>query len=136
MNRIEKDDVREERITNEIIVDAYGPEEQAIGWYYYLEERLAFPFQARCVQERHISPLRPGEAVEVRGVAPEEDCAHEMLVMIRWCDREMGVPLAKLEAIGRDRARREAIGDWHYWVTALPAQAGSFSGYARCNHPR
>ena len=21
-------------------------------------------------------------------------------------------------------------------VTALPAQAGSFSGYARCNHPR
>ncbi len=25
---------REERITMEIIVDAYGPEEQAMGWYY------------------------------------------------------------------------------------------------------
>jgi hypothetical protein len=26
---------REERIAMEIIVDAYGPEEQAMGWYYY-----------------------------------------------------------------------------------------------------
>jgi endonuclease I len=24
---------REERITMEIVVDAYGPEEQAMGWY-------------------------------------------------------------------------------------------------------
>ena len=28
---------REERIEMEIIVDAYGPEEQAMGWYYYLD---------------------------------------------------------------------------------------------------
>jgi hypothetical protein len=32
-----KDEEREERITNEIIVDAYGPEELAMGWYYHLE---------------------------------------------------------------------------------------------------
>lgn len=35
---------REQRIANEAIVDAYGPEEQAIGWYYYLEQRLYFRF--------------------------------------------------------------------------------------------
>jgi hypothetical protein len=29
-----KDQEREERISNEVIVDAYGPEEQAMGWYY------------------------------------------------------------------------------------------------------
>ena len=28
---------REERIHDEIIMDAYVPEEQAMGWYYYLE---------------------------------------------------------------------------------------------------
>jgi hypothetical protein len=116
MKRIEEDEVREERIINEIIVDAYGPEEQAMGWYCYLEDRLAFPFKARCVRERRISPLRPGEEVDVMGMAPEEDCMHEMLVLIRWCDREMGVPLAQLEATGRDRERKEAIGDWHYWM--------------------
>ena len=31
-----RDEHREERISMEIIVDAYGPEEQAMGWYYYL----------------------------------------------------------------------------------------------------
>ncbi len=32
MTRPAKDDEREERIHMEIIVDAYGPEEQALGW--------------------------------------------------------------------------------------------------------
>ncbi len=31
------------------IVDAYGPEEQALGWYYYLENKIGFPFQAKCI---------------------------------------------------------------------------------------
>ena len=43
-----KDKTREERISMEIIVDANGPEEQAMGWYYYLEEKLQFPFTALC----------------------------------------------------------------------------------------
>ncbi len=44
MDRIEEDPEREERIEMEVIVDAYGPEEQAMGWYYYLKDRIAFPF--------------------------------------------------------------------------------------------
>ena len=58
MARPPRDEEREERITMEIIVDAYGADEQALGWYYYLEEHLAFPFRARCIAERSISPLR------------------------------------------------------------------------------
>lgn len=44
MASIERDEAREARITMEAVVDAYGPEEQAMGWYYYLADRLAFPF--------------------------------------------------------------------------------------------
>jgi len=33
MKKPKKDPIREERIHNEAIVDAYGPEEQALGWY-------------------------------------------------------------------------------------------------------
>jgi hypothetical protein len=40
-----RDPVREDRIQDEVIVDAYGPEEQAVGWYYYLEAKIRFPFQ-------------------------------------------------------------------------------------------
>ena len=40
MARPKRDPVREERIHEEIIVDAYGPEEQAMGWYSYLEDKI------------------------------------------------------------------------------------------------
>jgi hypothetical protein len=116
MERIEKDEEREERIVMEIIVDAYGPEEQALGWYYYLKGRLTFPFRARCVRERRVSPLWLDEEVEVLEMAPDEDCEHGMFVMIQWRDREMGVPLEQLEAVKADRETEEAIGDWRYWV--------------------
>jgi hypothetical protein len=43
MSRVEYDEIREERIEMEIIVDAYNPEEQAMGWYYYLDNNLDFP---------------------------------------------------------------------------------------------
>jgi hypothetical protein len=54
MRKPTKDPIREDRIHNEAIVDAYGPEEKAMSWYYYLRD---------------------------------------MLVLIRWQDRNMAVPL-------------------------------------------
>jgi hypothetical protein len=66
-----RDRLREERIHNEVIVDAYGPEEQALGWYYFLEDKLRFPFPARCISAKVVSPLRKGETVEVLRMAPE-----------------------------------------------------------------
>lgn len=116
MAKVERDEVRETRILMEAIVDAYGPEEQAMGWYYYLEDRLSFPFQAQCITERRRSPLKHGDTVEVIDMAAEEECLHEMLVEIRWLDRELAVPLAQLEAIGSDEQSQEGIADWHYWV--------------------
>ena len=43
MARPKKDEEREERIQMEIIVDAYEPEEQALGWHAYLSDNLHFP---------------------------------------------------------------------------------------------
>src|SRR5215207_3802223 len=114
-----RDPARERRIHDEIIVDAYGPEEQAMGWYYYLERVLGFPFPARCRTARAISPLRPSERVTVTGMAPEAECEHEMFVQIHWQDRPLAVPLAQLEVRGLravDADTREAIADWHYWL--------------------
>jgi hypothetical protein len=71
---IETDEVRERRITMEAVVDAYDEQERAIGWYYYLEQRLDFPFLTRCATRRSTSPLKVGEVVEVIGMAPVEEC--------------------------------------------------------------
>jgi len=112
----QEDEEREERITMEIIVDAYDSEEQAMGWYYYLEGTLQFPFTARCVAQRAISPLELGEEVEVVGMAPVEECDHEMFVMIQWKSRELAVPLIELQGVDVDEKTQQAIEDWHYWV--------------------
>ena len=116
MPKPKKDPVREERIQNEAIVDTYGSEEQALGWYYYLENQIKFPFAARCIASNVVSPLRKGETVEARCLAPEDSCAHDMLVLIRWRGRNVAVPLSQLTATDADESTVEAIGDWHYWL--------------------
>lgn len=116
MTRPDKDESREERIHMEIVVDAYDPEEQAMGWYNYLDDILQFPFSARCIVRRTISPLEPGEEVEVVEMAPAEECEHEMFVLIRWKQRQLAVPLMQLEGIQVDEETQQAIDDWHYWV--------------------
>ncbi len=113
---MEKDNAREARIENEIIVDAYGPEEQAMGWHVYLEDHISFPFRARCIAKRTISPLEIDEQVNVVGMAPEDDCMHDMFVIIDWQGRRMGVPLSQLEPIGVDEETKTVVEDWHYWV--------------------
>ena len=116
MSPIEKNLEREDRIHNEAIVDAYGPEEQALGWYYYLDNEISFPFQAECIETRRTSPLKQGEQVTVTGMSPEDDCEREMFVQIEWQGREMGVPLAQLQPLDVDDETAQAVGDWHYWV--------------------
>ncbi len=113
----QRDEAREHRIAYEAIVDAYGPEEQAMGWYYYLAEKCFFPFTATCIAWRVVSPLQKGDEVEILGMAPEEECEHEMFVLTRWSPRDLAVPLAQIKPISvTDEETLEAVGDWHYWV--------------------
>lgn len=116
MAKLKRDPIREDRIHNEAIVDAYGPEKQAMGWYYYLEDKIRFPFQAKCIASKVVSPLRKGESVEVRRMAPEDTCTSDMLVLIHWQGRSMAVPLSQLAPVNADESTVQAIGDWHYWV--------------------
>ena len=117
MAKKKKDEDREERITNEIIVDAYGPEEQAMGWYYYLQEHCCFPFTATCIKHRVTSPLIEGDEVEILEMAPEEECEHEMFVFTRWDPKNLAIPLSQAKPISpTDEETKEAVADWHYWV--------------------
>src|SRR5690348_15495252 len=109
------DDNFDERLGMEIITDA-KPDELWIGWYYYPEAHLRFPFKGRCVAERLTSPLQVGEVVEVRGMSPEEECEHEMFVNIGWQHRLLAVPLSQLAGVDVDDGTEQAIGDWHTWI--------------------
>ena len=56
--------------------------------------------------------------MDVLEMAPEDECRHEMFVGIRWERRPLGVPLSQLKPISHtDRETKEAVSDWHYWVS-------------------
>jgi hypothetical protein len=117
MSQVERDEAREERITMEAVVDAYGAEEQAMGWYYYLDDRIQFPFTATCKSKRRTSPLAEGSKVNVVGMASEDECMHEMFVEVEWDGDTLAVPLSQIEPIDlEDMEGVEAIADWDYWV--------------------
>jgi len=111
-----QDKQRERRIQQEIVVDAHNAEEQAMGWYYYLEAQLGFPFRAKCIAPRAISPLRKGQEVEVVGLAPAEECERQMFITVTWEDRTLALPLAQLQTTQANKATRQAVEDWYYWV--------------------
>ena len=117
MRKPPKDSNREDRIENEVIVDAYGSQEKATSWHCYLEGNVRFPFRATCIAWKSTSPLKKGEVVDVQSMASDDDCSHDMLVLISWQGRTFAVPLSQLAAVDVDPSTAEAVADWHYWLS-------------------
>lgn len=114
--KVEENPVIEERITMEIVVDAYNEAETAMGWYYYLKDRMTFPFQAECTEKRSISPLKLETEITVTGMAHEDECLREMFVEIEYEDDSLSVPLSQVKPLAVDSETQQAIEDWHYWI--------------------
>jgi hypothetical protein len=111
MSQIKENKERERRIDMEIVVDAYNEVERAMGWYYYLQDGLKFPFKARCIQKRSTSPLKIGDWVEVIGMGEEDDCMHDMYVNIKWNKDVLSVPLSQLEGIKLSKKNKQIMED-------------------------
>ncbi len=116
MNKIKEDSEREKRIEMEIVVDAYDEVERSLSWFYYLDENLQFPFMARCIAKRFVSPLQIKDNVEVLNMAKEAICEHDMFVVIRWGKEGLAVPLSQLQPFNVDDETEQAVEDWHYWI--------------------
>lgn len=116
MERVDKDEDRENRITYEAVVDCYDEGEMAMGWYYYLEGKITFPFKAECELKKRTSPLKVGDKVKVVEMSSTDECERGMFVEVEWDDDVLAVPLEQLKPINVDNDTKEAIKDWHYWV--------------------
>ena len=114
MKPIPEDKAREERI-GEITADANDMEEVMMGWFYYLDDSITFPFEAECIEQKQISPLRKGEKVTVLELVSEYDSGNDFFVRIEWSGRKMGVPLAQLKPLKVSKETKQAIEDWQYW---------------------
>jgi hypothetical protein len=100
--RAAEDEIREDRILFEIVVDAYNETERAMGWYYYLQDKLEFPFSGRCSASRTTSPLKIGQELQVLALAPEDDCMVEILVMVKAGRSKTAVPLDQIDCLSKN----------------------------------
>lgn len=108
---------RQHRFDDEIMVDAYEDDEVAMDCYYYLEGKMAAPFPAVCLEERHKSTLKTGDWVTVLGLADEDTArSDQMWVRVRHGQNERLASLSQLRCMSTDPATLEAVDDWHHWV--------------------
>jgi hypothetical protein len=115
MKHIPENKARKERI-DDITADANDMEEVMMGWFYYLDDSITFPFEAECIEQKQISPLRKGEKVTaLELIDANENLGGDFFVRIEWMGRKMGVPLAQLKPLKVDKETRQAIEDWQYW---------------------
>jgi hypothetical protein len=49
-------------------------------------------------------------------MAAEDDCMQELMVLIKWDDEDLAVPLIQLESPGSTGLTRQVLADWKYWV--------------------
>ena len=115
----ETDPIRENRIDYEIVVDAYDESERAMGWYYYLQDKITFPFLAIWKKTNKKTGAIATKEIEVIGMASEEDCESNMYVEVAYIDEKDDTFTAKLsdiEAINPDPNTTEALADWQYWL--------------------
>ncbi|WP_066376844.1 calcium-binding protein [Anabaena sp. CA = ATCC 33047] len=120
MASVERDETRENRIATEILVDAEDKEDRAMGWYYYLDDTLDFPFMAKWKKKSRKTSTIEEKPVEVLGMAPEDDCLKDMYVEVAYIggkdDDVYSAKLSDIEAIDVDAETQEAIADWMYWL--------------------
>lgn len=115
---------REDRIHNEIIVDAYEEEEVASSWYYYLEDKLNFPFEA--MVQTHLkhypnnSTAHCASRIQVLGLASLERCSSRhiwVMGILSTSGSEMPIHilLTDVVSVDADETREAALTDWMYW---------------------
>ncbi len=118
MTKQETDPIREHRIDYEIVVDAYDAEERAMGWYYYLADKISFPFLAKWKKTNKKTGAITEKEVEVIDMASADDCERSMYVEVAYVDEKDDTFTAKLsdiEEIVPDADTAEAIAEWKYW---------------------
>lgn len=112
---------REERIQNEIIVDAYNDEEVKMGWYTYMQDELQFPFTATTMIKRRSGQYKK-QTIDVLDLAEADDnyFGNDMMLEAAYTEDIFIVPMTELTNIQADESTTQALEDWKYWKKKYP----------------
>jgi Calcium binding len=110
-----KDKERENRILDEVIVDANGDEERNIGWYYYFEEGLKFPINATIKLALCGGKLEE-KKVKIVEVKPDnEDKPMQLGIVEGKSERVQYISPEAIVSVKTSDENLEILNDWLYW---------------------
>jgi hypothetical protein len=77
---------------------------------------MTFPFMAtvEAAQLRGLSP--ESGPLEVVGLAPEDDCMNQMVIVAKSEGRSVHIPLSACVCREVSESTLRAVEDWQYWV--------------------
>lgn len=112
-----------EIIMLEIVVDAKDDDDVAMGWFYYMQDELEFPFEAEMEAKN-----RRGEKsvieIDVLGLSSDNENNNSPEVILevseKGSERVMNVGISKLQNAKGDESTQNAVAVWKYW------QAGKY----------
>ncbi len=112
----EKDEERDDRIHDEIIVDAYDEYEQAMSWYIHLNDNLVFPIKAK-VKLRLRGGKTEEKAVQIVEVDPKSEDSLTLRLGITEgkSDRIQYISPKEIVSINTSDENLEILNDWLYW---------------------
>lgn len=105
------------KIDYEIIVDCYDEIEVSMGWYYFMEENLNFPFKATVPLKKRNGSLETKE-VKITGLASDEEGFTNRDFNLEMENGDYRYPIAysRLSHVKAEPETREAFQIWNYWL--------------------
>lgn len=105
------------KISYQIIVDCYEDHEVNMGWFYFFQDEVNYPFEAEITVKNRLGEKRLVK-VAVLGVSDEADFDIQDItfeVNLQEEDIIIDVDIAKLKNIKGDKSAKEAFEIWEYW---------------------
>ncbi len=109
-----KDPIRQDRIEDEIIVDAYGDEEINMSWYYYFADHLEFPFNAVAHLKKR-NGRKENVDIEVIEVASNTDEPLKFGFVLTKQGFVFPIAVEDLFSVDTTEENLEVLNDWLYW---------------------
>lgn len=105
------------KIDYEIVVDCYNEDEVSSAWYIYLEDNIAFPFEA-VVQREKTDGSTVQKKVKVVGLGNEEQevTGSDFDVEIEDGDYRCEIAFSNLSKIKAPAKTLEVLAIWRYWI--------------------
>ncbi|MEL7120102.1 MAG: calcium-binding protein, partial [Bacteroidota bacterium] len=118
LSKMTSEEIRH-KIDYEIIVDCYDDYEVNMGWYYFFEEALEFPFEAEINLKTRNGKTNLTK-VDVLGIATEEgnfDEINEISLEVspKGSETTLDVVLSKLKNLKANQSVIEAFEIWNFW---------------------